>query len=84
MTTENNTKSLPYSFDLLFDIKTHKELTTLFNRLKDDLESLEELIVRYGINVERTTAKKEMVATETGRASGVTPNHSNIPKGARG
>jgi hypothetical protein len=42
-------KTLPYSFDLLFDIKTHEHLMLRYSQLKTELESMEELMEFHNI-----------------------------------
>lgn len=44
-----STHELPYSFDLLYDIKTHADLKRVYAQATDDKKGLEELMTTHNI-----------------------------------
>lgn len=47
-------RDIPYDFDLLFDIKTKKELIKRYKELKEEIKDIEDLIKlsKLDINIE--------------------------------
>jgi len=45
-------KRLPYQFDLLFDVKTAKQLRAEYRSLKERVELIEKLCQEHGISLD--------------------------------